>query len=60
MARKRGLKSNIKTQQMKFDAIIGNPPYQMNIGEKKDNYGIPLYNEFMEIAREMKPQYISM
>ena len=60
VARKRGLKSNIKTQQMKFDAIIGNPPYQMNIGEKKDNYGIPLYNEFMEIAREMKPQYISM
>lgn len=49
-----------KKQQMKFDAIIGNPPYQMNIGEKKDNYGIPLYNEFMEIAREMKPQYISM
>lgn len=49
-----------KTRQMKFDAIIGNPPYQMNIGEKKDNYGIPLYNEFMEIAREMKPQFISM
>lgn len=47
-------------QQMKFDAIIGNPPYQMNIGEKKDNYGIPLYNEFVETARQVKPQYISM
>ena len=46
--------------QMKFDAIIGNPPYQVNIGEQKDNYGIPLYNQFVEIAREMKPNYISM
>ena len=47
-------------EQMKFDAIIGNPPYQVNIGEQKDNYGIPLYNQFVEIAREMKPNYISM
>ena len=45
---------------MKFDAIIGNPPYQVNIGEQKDNYGIPLYNQFVEVAREMKPNYISM
>lgn len=49
-----------KKEQMKFDAIIGNPPYQVNIGEQKDNYGIPLYNQFVEIAREMKPNYISM
>lgn len=47
-------------EQMKFDAIIGNPPYQVNIGEQKDNYGIPLYNQFVEIAREMSPNYISM
>ena len=47
-------------EQMKFDAIIGNPPYQVNIGEQKDNYGIPLYNQFVEIAREMQPNYISM
>lgn len=47
-------------EQMKFDAIIGNPPYQVNIGEQKDNYGIPLYNQFVEIAREIKPNYISM
>ena len=49
-----------KKEQMKFDAIIGNPPYQINIGEQKDNYGIPLYNQFVEIARDMKPNYISM
>ena len=48
-----------KQKEMKFDAIIGNPPYQVNIGEQKDNYGIPLYNQFVEVAREMKPNYIA-
>lgn len=49
-----------KTEKMKFDAIISNPPYQVNIGELKDNYGIPLYNQFVETAKSMKPNYISM
>ena len=47
-------------EKMKFDAIVGNPPYQVNIGEQKDNYGIPLYNQFVEISKEMQPNYISM
>ncbi len=47
-------------ENMKFDAIISNPPYQVNIGEQKDNYGIPLYNQFMETAKEFSPNYISM
>lgn len=47
-------------ENMKFDAIVGNPPYQVNIGEQKDNYGIPLYNQFVEISKEMRPNYISM
>ena len=45
---------------MKFDAIVGNPPYQINIGEKKDNYGLPIFNKFVEIAIKMTPSYISM
>lgn len=51
-------KNNI--EKMKFDAIICNPPYQVNIGEIKDNYGIPLYNHFVDVARNMQPNYISM
>lgn len=46
--------------ELRFDAIIGNPPYQINIGEKKENYGIPLYNHFVETAIDMKPNYVSM
>ena len=45
---------------MKFDAIVGNPPYQVNIGEKKDNYGMLIFNKFVDISLQIKPNYISM
>lgn len=42
---------------MKFDVVIGNPPYQEDI--VKDTSPKPLYNEFMDVAREVSGQYIS-
>ena len=45
---------------MKFDAIVGNPPYQVNVGEKKDNYGVLIFNKFVDIAIQIKPDYVSM
>ena len=45
---------------MKFDVIVGNPPYQLNIGVEKENYGIPLYHKFVQNAKKLNPQYISM
>ena len=45
---------------MKLDAIVGNPPYQINVGEKKDNYGILIFNRFVNISIMMKPNYVSM
>ncbi len=45
---------------MKFDAIVGNPPYQVNVGEKKDNYGMLIFNKFVDISIQMKPNYMSM
>ena len=45
---------------MKFDAIVGNPPYQVNVGEKKDNYGMLIFNKFVDISLQMKPSYMSM
>ena len=47
-------------ENMKIDAVVGNPPYQVNVGVVKDNYGIPVYNYFIELSKAIKPLYISM
>ena len=44
---------------MKFDAIVGNPPYQLQTTEK-GGQATPLYNLFFDIAKKLKPHYVSM
>jgi site-specific DNA-methyltransferase (adenine-specific) len=46
---------------MKFDVIIGNPPYQLKVNETGKGLGaIPIYHRFIEQAQKLKPRYISM
>lgn len=45
--------------EMKFDVIIGNPPYQLNTGTQTAQ-AIPIYDKFILQAMKLNPRFISM
>ena len=44
---------------MKFDAVVGNPPYQLETGSTS-RQATPIYNIFVEQAKALSPRYLSM
>ena len=60
------LKNNVEWREevfgynMKFDVVVGNPPYQMQDGGGTGDSAVPLYNIFIEQSKKLNPKYISM
>lgn len=52
-------KNNELEDNMKFSAIVGNPPYQVSFSSTSA-YAGSIYQMFIEIARKLRPDYISM
>ncbi len=48
-----------EVKEMKFDAIVGNPPYQMTDGSGGTN-DAPIYQFFVESAQKISSHYVSL
>ena len=45
---------------MKLDAIVGNPPYQVVSNSDNQNRNPPIYHKFVQLGKALSPDYFSL
>lgn len=50
-------KFKVEGDDMRFSAVVGNPPYQVNTDT---NFAVPVYHLFFNAAKDLNPDYISL
>ncbi|UQX88818.1 Eco57I restriction-modification methylase domain-containing protein [Jatrophihabitans telluris] len=48
------------SEEMKFGAVVGNPPYQEADNDGGKGSAKPLYHQFVSLAMDLSPEFISM
>ncbi len=51
---------NNEDMNIEFDAIVGNPPYQVISNSDNQNRNPPIYHKFILMGRDLQPNFLSL